>query len=319
MSPPRSKSLQPIQKPLAFQHEHNLMHGAPHARPLNIHRQIRLGGHLVRIVHPREALDLPPSRPRVDPPPVRLLAVLQARRHVHEVEAPVLADRLPRAAPALLHGRDGRRDDGRARFGELGGHEGDALDVLVPVGAGEAEFGGELAADRVPQQQGDGTAALLVQRHVERARDGLLAAVLVAGQEDGEALLEPGRVGFPEHAHDFGVGEPLGDVLAGAETGAELGPADVEGSHAGGDFVVGLVLVAVGEVDHLLERDDFYPQFLPVLLNGVLCVVRAIEVFARAVLTRSGMVTAHYKVRGTVILADDGVPDRFPWPAHAHG
>ncbi len=236
-----------------------------------------------------------------------------------EIEAPVLADRLPRALPAFLKGRNGRRDHGGAGLGELGGHEGDALDVLVAVGAGEAEFGGELAADRVPQQQGNGPAALLVQRHVQGARDGVFAAVLVAGQEDGEALLEPWGVGFPEHAHDFGVGEPFGDVLAGAQSRAELRPADVEGPHAGGDLVVGLVLVAVGEIDHLLERHDFYPQFLSVLLNGVLCVVRAIEVFAGTVFARSGMVAAHYEVRSAVVLADDGVPDCFSWSAHAHG
>ncbi len=238
---------------------------------------------------------------------------------MHEIETPVLADRLPRALPAFLKGRNGRRDHGGAGLGELGGHEGDALDVLVSVGAGEAEFGGELAADRVSQQQGNGPAALLVQRHVQGARYGVFAAVLVAGQEDGEALLEPWGVGFSEHAHDFGVGEPFGDVLAGAQSRAELRPADVEGSHAGGDLVVGLVLVAVGEIDHLLERYDFYPQFLSVLLNGVLCIVRAIEVFASTVFARSGMVTAHYEVRSAVVLADDGVPDCFSWSAHAHG
>ena len=133
---------------------------------------------------------------------------------MHEVETPMLAHRFPRALPAFLKGRNGRRDHRGTRLGEFRGHEGDALDVLVAVGAGEAEFGGEFAADRVSQQQGNGTAALLVQRHVQSSCYGVLAAVLIAGQEDGEALLEPCRVGFSEHAHDFGVGKPFGDVLA---------------------------------------------------------------------------------------------------------
>ena len=128
----------------------------------------------------------------------------------------------------------------------------------MPVRAGEAEFGRELAADRVSQQQGDGTAALLVQRHVQSSCNGFFAAVLVTGQEDCEALFGPWGMRFSQYAHDFGIGKPFGDVLAGAQTRAELGAADVEGSHAGGDFVIGFVLVAVGEIDHLLERNDFY-------------------------------------------------------------
>ena len=85
---------------------------------------------------------------------------------MHEIETAVLAHRLSCALPAFLKRRDGRRDHRGTCFGEFGGHEGDALDVLVAVGAGEAEFGGQLAADRVAQEQGHGTAALLVQRHV---------------------------------------------------------------------------------------------------------------------------------------------------------
>ena len=158
-----------------------------------------------------------------------------------------------------------------------------------------------------------------MQRHVQGPRDSVLAAVLVAGQEDGEALLEARRVGFAQHAHNLGVGEPFRDVLAGAEAGAELSAADVENSHAVRDLVVGLVLVAVGEVDHLLEGDDFDAQFLPVLLDGVLGVVRAVEVFAGAVLAGAGVVAADDEVRGAVVLADDGVPDRLPRSTHAHG
>ena len=66
---------------------------------------------------------------------------------MHEVEAAVLGHRLAGALPALLKGGDRRGDDGGAGLGELGGDKGDALDVLVAVGAGEAEVGRELAAD----------------------------------------------------------------------------------------------------------------------------------------------------------------------------
>jgi hypothetical protein len=45
----------------------------------------------------------------------------------------------------------------------------------------------------------------LVEGDVESTCDGVLARVLVSGQEDGETLLAAGRVGFAEDADDFGV------------------------------------------------------------------------------------------------------------------
>ena len=84
----------------------------------------------------------------------------------------------------------------------------------MAVGAGEAEFGGQFAADGVAQQQGNGTSALLMQRHIQCSCYCVFAAVLIAGEKDGEALLEPGWMGFSEHTDHFGVGEPFGDVLA---------------------------------------------------------------------------------------------------------
>lgn len=63
---------------------------------------------------------------------------------------------------------------------------------------------------------------MLVEGDVEGARDGVLAAVLIASEEDGEALLAAGRVGFAEDAYDFGVGEPFWDLLAGSETLAKF-------------------------------------------------------------------------------------------------
>jgi len=62
----------------------------------------------------------------------------------------------------------------------------------------------------------------LVESDVQGAGDGVFAAVVVAGEEDGETLLVAGWVGFAEDANDFGVGEPFGDVSTGAETAAEF-------------------------------------------------------------------------------------------------
>ena len=69
----------------------------------------------------------------------------------------------------------------------------------------------------------------------------------------------------------------------------------------------------------MLEGDHFDAQFLPVFLDGVLCVVGAVEVFACAVFARAGVVAPYDEVRRAVVFADDGVPDCFARAAHAHG
>jgi len=146
---------------------------------------------------------------------------------VHEIEIAVLAHRLLGVLPALLEGRNGRADDRRAGFGQLGSDEGDTLDVLVPVRAGEAQLGAEFAAHGVPQQEGHGPAALLVERHVQGAGHGIFTTVLVAGQEDGKTLFEPGWVAFSKDFDDFRVRKPFGDVASGAEARAEFCARDV--------------------------------------------------------------------------------------------
>ena len=308
-----------VQQALTLQHEHDLMHHAPHAHLLDIDGQIGIGGRLVRIVDAGEAPDFAPARAGVHAALVRLLRVLEAGSHVDEVEGAVQGDGVAGAGAGLLEGGDGRGDDGGAGFGQLRGHEGDPLHVRVPVRAREAQLGAqEAAADVLAQEQGDGPAALLVEGHVEGAGDGVFAAVLVARQEDGEALFEACGVRFAQHAHDFGVGEPFGDVFAAAEAGAEFCAGDVEGADGFVDFVDGFVFVGVGEVDHLLEGDHFDPELASVFLDCVLCVVRAVEVFAGTVLAWAGMVSTDDEVGGSVVLADDGMPDGFSRSAHPH-
>ena len=295
------------------------MDDIPDTLRLRVDHEIGLFRTLVRIVDAGEAFDLAPPRFRVHAPLIRLLRILQGRRDVDEEETPVLTDRVPRLLTTVFERRDGRGDDGGAGFGEFGGDESDALDVFVAVFAGKAEFGGEFGADGVAQEEGDGAAALLVEGDLEGAGDGVLAGVLVAGEKDGEALGEAGRVRLPEHFDDFGVGEPFRDVFAGAEPVAEFGAADVEGSDAGWDFVFGTVLVAVGEVGHHLEWDDFDAEFVSVFLNGVLSVVRAVELFAFGILARTRVIPSHDEMCSTVVLPDDSVPYRFSRSTHTHG
>ena len=55
------------------------------------------------------------------------------------------------------------------------------------------------------------------------------------------------------------------------------------------------------------------------LAEQFLGLVRAVERLAVAVIARAGVIAADDEVRAAVVLADDGVPQRFARPAHAHG
>lgn len=183
----------------------------------------------------------------------------------------VRLERLPR----VLVRRNRGRDHGRARLAQLGRDERRPEQVLVPLLGREAEFGGELGADRVAEEERDGAPGLLVERDLEGASDGVLARVDEAGEDEGEALLVSRGVGFTEDFDDGVVGEPVGDGLGeggeGCERGeggegerkgtngsglqavSEFGAADVEGLDTGGDLVGGLVVVRGGNVGHLLR------------------------------------------------------------------
>lgn len=93
---------------------------------------------------------------------------------------------------------------------------------------------------------------------------------------------------------------------------------NVKGADALLDLVHGLVLISVGEVGHHLERHDLDAQLVPVLLDFVLSIIRTVEVNALGVLSGAGVVTTDNEMCGTVILANDGVPDSFTRTTHAH-
>lgn len=174
-------------------------------------------------------------------------------------------------------------------------------------------------ADSVTQEQRDGSATLLVEGHLESTADGVLSAVLVTGEENGETLGGARRVGFAENLDDLGVREPFGNVATGAEALAEFSSGDVEGLGSRGDLVDGLVLVGVGQVGDLLELDDLDTELVLVLLDGVLGVVGTVELDTGRVLAGTGVISSDDEVSGTVILADDGVPDGLTGTTHAHG
>jgi hypothetical protein len=67
-----------------------------------------------------------------------------------------------------------------------------------------------------------------------------------------------------------------------------------------------------------LEGNDLDAELVTVLLDGVLCVVRTVEVLTLAVAAGTGVVTADDEVGSTVVLADNGVPDGLTRTTHTH-
>lgn len=236
-----------------------------------------------------------------------------------EKEGARLLNKLTSVLASTLKGSNGGGDDGGTSLGQLRGDKGDALDVEVTVLAAVAKLGGELVADSLAEKHRDGAATTLVQGDLEGTGNRILAAVLVTSQEDGETLLSGQRVLLAEDLDDLGVREPGGDLLAGSETVSELSARDVEGASTLGDLVVGKVLIAVGEVDHLLELDHLDAKLLLELLDEMLSIIRTVVVLTVLVLAGAGVITAHDEVGSTVVLADDGVPEGLARTTHAHG
>lgn len=236
-----------------------------------------------------------------------------------QVEATILLDKFPCVLASILERSNGRSDDCGTGLGELGSHETNAANVAVAVFAGEAELTGELGADVLAEEEGDGASALLVEGNVEGAGNGIFTRVGKTGEEDGETLLAARWVGFAKHTHNFGVGEPLGNLLSGPESLAELCSRDVQGADTLLDLVLRLVLIRVREVGHHLEGNDLNTELVLVLLDGILGIVRAIEFLTLGVLSGPGVVTTNNEVGRTVILTDDSVPDSLTRATHAHG
>lgn len=295
------------------------MHNGAHVLLLEVDNQVGLGGSLIGVIDTREALDLAGTSLLVDALAVRLLAVLEGSSDVDEEEGARLLDEVTGLLAGSLKGGDGGSNDSSAGLGKLGSDKSNAGDVDVAVLLAEAKLRGELVSHSLAQQHRHGSATALVERDLESAGNLVLSAVLVARHEDGETLLGRQRVLLTEDLDDLGVREPLGDLLASAKTVAQLGAGDVGGASALGDLVTGHVLVAVGEVDHLLELDHLDAELLLVLLHEVLGVIRAVVVLAVLVLAGASVVTADDEVSGTVVLSDDGVPEGLAGTTHAHG
>lgn len=83
-------------------------------------------------------------------------------------------------------------------------------------------------------------------------------------------------------------------------------------------LIHGLILIRRRQISHLLERYHLNLDLIPILRHQLLRVIRSVEVLASAVLPGPGVVTSDDEVSGTEVLADDGMPEGFAGPAHAH-
>ena len=313
------KGLLALQETLALQNEDDLVHNAAHALLREVNNEISLLRSLIGVIDTGETLDLTAASSRVNTTLIGLLTVLERSSDVDQEERTSLRDGITGKLAGLLVGSNRGSDDGGTSAGKLRGNKGNALDVGVAVLAGEAQLGGELVANSVTQQQGNGATTLLVKSDLQSTGNGVLSGVHVTSQEDGETLGGTRGVGLAQNLDNLGVGEPLGDVSTGAQTATELGTGDVEGLDASGDLVNGTVLISVGQVGNHLELDNLNAELVLVLLNGVLGIVGAVEVLALRVGTRTGVITTNNEVGGTVILTDDSVPDGLTGTTHTHG
>ena len=192
----------------------------------------------------------------------------------------------------------------------------------------------KLRADTVADEERDAATTLLIQSDLQGLGDSVLARVVQAGQAQNKALLCARRVALTESLNDSTiamltlvvircivnslVAEPVRDGGTSLEALPELGARNVKGLDTLGNFVDRLVLVRRWEVRHHLEWYHLDLKFVVVLCDQILCVVRAVEVLALRVLTRTSVITTDDEVSRTKVLTDDRVPDGFTGTSHTH-
>lgn len=295
------------------------MHNGSDVLLLKVDNEVGLGRGLIGVIDTSEVLNVTTASSSVDTLAVSLLTELERSSNVNKEEGSGLLNEVAGSLTSILERSNRSGDDSGTSLGQLRGNKGNALDVEVTVLAGEAKLRGELVPHVLAEKHGDRATTTLVECSLESTSDLVLSAVLVTSHEDSETLLGGERVLLAKNLDNLGIGEPLGDLLAGSETVSELSAGDVKGAGALGDLVDGEVLVRIGEVDHGLELDHLDTKLLLVLLDEDLSIIRTVVVLALLVLTGTGVVTANDEVGSTVVLSDNGVPEGLAGTTHSHG
>ena len=308
-----------VQVALLGQVAQDQVHSGLHGGVVGVEGQLHLRRVLVRVAVTSH-LDLALLRALVQTLHVALLAQLQGGGDVDDHEAATGGGGgVAGGGTGGLEGGDGAGDGDTAVTRDLGGHPPDAGDVGVAVVDGEAEALAQVRADDVTIQDGDGAGWVGSGEALhQRGGDGGLARARQAGEEDGEPTARLRGLHLAQDVDDVGVGEPVGDVVAGSHHRAELGAGQLQHLGAVGDLVVLHVGVRGGHVHQHLERDQLDADLIAERQHQLLGVVRTVEVVAGGALA-AGVVTADNEVGRAVVLADQRVPQCLTRTSHAHG
>lgn len=177
-----------------------------------------------------------------------------------------------------------------------------------------------LLVEVVIVNQGDVSATVeLVEGSLQSVGEGLDTRVLQTREVQGETLLRSWRLGGSQDLDNFSVGEPVWNLSTVSQGLSQLGTRNGGSLSTSWDCVDRGVLLLVWQVGDHSEWDNLNAQLARVLLTQLDGVVRGVEVNTLGVGTWTSMVSTDDEVGGTVVLSDDGVPERFSVTTHSHG
>src|SRR5450631_431582 len=223
-----------------------------------------------------------------------------------------------RFASCLIRSDRGAYRDA-AVLGDLRGDITNAADVDVAMLFRESEFARQMLAHQIAIEQSDWTSAHLQKLRDQSIRNGRFARSRKSGEENGDTLLVPWWIAAAQFLHYFRISEPRRNFAAFVEPLAQFRARDVEYLRALRHFIGWDVSVFVLQIHHHLEGNHLDAHFRFMLLEQFLSVVRAVEVLAVRIFSRTGMIAADDEVRAAVVLAYQAVPNRLARSAHAHG
>src|SRR6185295_16312928 len=93
---------------------------------------------------------------------------------------------------------------------------------------------------------------------------------------------------------------------------------DIKSPRSRGDILAFHITIFIWKIDKFLKWDHLDGDLRFVLPHKFLRVIRAVERFARGILSRPCMVAANNEMIRSVVAADDCMEQRFLWTSHTH-
>ncbi len=113
--------------------------------------------------------------------------------------------------------------------------------------------------------------------------------------------------------------EPRRNLAPFVQARSQIGSRDAEDARATGHFIFRKVCVLVFQIGHVLKGHHGDADLFFMSPEQLLRCVGTIKGLPVLVVARTSVVPTHDEMAAAVVFADDGVPNRFPRPAHAHG